>query len=357
MADYTDLLKQSTTYLPTVDQLKGLLSPQQTKLQAGLLGALQGIQPYMGWSTTPVSFGQAALGAITGAAGSLKEKQQSDLANALQAIDITSTLKDLSKPTALDLSNAGKIAVDAGYTPGTPEYEQFVRDYALKPGTQISMGEKEFDKRSVGYAFDELKDAGDIIKSSADLDARLEIFENLLNQGVQTGYTEDVLFGLKRVAADLGILSKEELQTFSQQELIRALEAYMTPRMRVAGSGSTSDIEVEYMNKSVPGLGKNEESNKLIVAQLRTVNDYNKERYQLMNQFVYKNQGMFDKETGEYFGDYADRVLGPMFQKPKNNEEFNSMIENGLIKPGQLFLNPETDYLEIFDPNTMMDDN
>lgn len=215
------------------------------------------------------------------------------------------------------------------------------------------MGDKEFVKRSVGFAFDELKNASETVQSSADLDARLEVFESLLNSGdVETGYTENALFGLKSIAADLGILSKEELEGFSQQELIKSLEAYMTPRMRVVGSGSTSDKEVALMQKSVPGLGKNEESNKLIIAQLRTVNNYNKERYKLMNQFVYKNQGLYDQETGETFGEYADRNLGEMFQKPKDNEEFNSMIENGLIKPGQLFLNPNTNSMDLFDPNT-----
>jgi len=352
--DYKDLLKQSMTYMPTADQLKGLLSPQQTRLQAGLLGASSGVLPLMGVRDRPVGLGEVLLAAGTGAQAGLQQKQQSDLASALQGLNIASTLKDLSKPTALDLSNAGKIAVDAGYIPGTPEYEQFVRDYALKPETQISMGDKEFDKRSVNYAFDELQSAGEIVKSSADLDARLEVFENLLNQGVETGYSQDILFGLKRVAADLGVLSSEELEGFNQQELIKALEAYLTPRMRVVGSGSTSDIEVDYMNKSVPGLGKDEESNRLIVAQLRTVNNYNKKRFQLMNQFVYKKQGLFDRETGEYFGDYADSVLGPMFQKPQNNEEFNFMIENGLIQPGQLFVNPQSDSLMIFDPKTMI---
>lgn len=350
MIDYKDLLKQSMAYMPTADQLKGLLSPQQTRLQAGLLGASSGVLPLMGVRDRPVGLGEVLLAAGTGAQAGLQQKQQSDLASALQGLNIASTLKDLST-TDLDLSNAGKIARDAGLTPGTPKYEQFVKEYALKPQTQISMGDKEFEKRSVGFAFEELKAASEVVQSSADLDARLEIFENLLNQGVETGYSEDVLFGLKRIAADLGIMSAEELEGFGQQELIKALEAYMTPRMRVVGSGSTSDIEVDYMNKSVPGLGKSEEANKLIVAQLRTVNNYNKKRYQLMNQFVYKNQGLFDKETGETFGDYADRTLGPMFQKPKDQEEFNYMIENNLIQPGQLFVNPNTDSLDIFDPN------
>ena len=77
----------------STEDIKGLLQPQQTKLQAGLLGALQGIQPYMGWSTTPVSLGQAAVGALTGAAGGLQQKQESDLTRALQGLQLYSDLQ------------------------------------------------------------------------------------------------------------------------------------------------------------------------------------------------------------------------------------------------------------------------
>jgi hypothetical protein len=72
--------------------VQGLLQPQQTKLQAGLLGALERIQPYMGYTTTPTTFGQAAVSALTGAAGGLQQKQESDLARALQGLQLYSAL-------------------------------------------------------------------------------------------------------------------------------------------------------------------------------------------------------------------------------------------------------------------------
>lgn len=92
MAEYTDLLKQYMGLMPSPEKLKSLLSPQQTQLQAGLLGAAQALQPYMGYTTTPTTFGQAAVGALTGAATGLQQKEQSDLARALQGLDIYSTI-------------------------------------------------------------------------------------------------------------------------------------------------------------------------------------------------------------------------------------------------------------------------
>lgn len=94
MAEYTDLIKQYmgaiSQNLPSPQQLQGLLKPQQTTLQSGLLGAMQGLAPYTGYTTTPTTFGQAISGALTGAAGGIQQQKQSDLATALQGLELFS---------------------------------------------------------------------------------------------------------------------------------------------------------------------------------------------------------------------------------------------------------------------------
>ena len=94
MAEYTDLIKQYMgaigQNLPSPQQLQGLLKPQQTTLQSGLLGAMQGLAPYTGYTTTPTTFGQAISGALTGAAGGIQQQKQSDLATALQGLELFS---------------------------------------------------------------------------------------------------------------------------------------------------------------------------------------------------------------------------------------------------------------------------
>jgi len=122
MAEYTDLLKQYMGLMPSPEQLKGLLAPQQTQLQAGLLGAAQALQPYMGYTTTPTTFGQAAAAGLTGAAGGIQEKQQSDLARALQGLNVYSAIKDVTEKDK-PLSTIGKLRYD--YEKGDLTEEEF----------------------------------------------------------------------------------------------------------------------------------------------------------------------------------------------------------------------------------------
>ena len=71
----------------------GLLGQPQSRLQAGLLGAAQGLAPYMGYTTTPTTFGQAAVAGLTGAAGGMQQQQQQQLQDALTQLQLAGELK------------------------------------------------------------------------------------------------------------------------------------------------------------------------------------------------------------------------------------------------------------------------
>lgn len=73
--------------------VKGLLAPTQTPLQAGLLGAMQGLQPYTGYTKTPSTFGQAIGSALMGAAGGVQQQKESNLTRALQGLQLYGDLK------------------------------------------------------------------------------------------------------------------------------------------------------------------------------------------------------------------------------------------------------------------------
>lgn len=83
------LLEQS---LGRLGGVQGLLAPTQTPLQAGLLGAMQQLQPFTGYTTTPTTFGQAATGAMMGAVGGIQKQKESDIASALKGLELYSAL-------------------------------------------------------------------------------------------------------------------------------------------------------------------------------------------------------------------------------------------------------------------------
>lgn len=124
-----EILQKYLPFLPQPEQLKSLLSPQQTQLQAGLLGAAKSLQPYMGYTTTPTTFGQAAVGALTGAAGGIQQKEQSDLARALQGLNVYSAIKDVTEKEK-PLSAIGKLSYDLEQgNINKDEYDTALKDY------------------------------------------------------------------------------------------------------------------------------------------------------------------------------------------------------------------------------------
>ena len=81
------LLQESLSNLGGQD-VKGLLAPTQTALQAGLLGGMQQLAPYTGYTTTPTTFGQSIGATLMGAASGVQKQKESDLTRALQGIEL-----------------------------------------------------------------------------------------------------------------------------------------------------------------------------------------------------------------------------------------------------------------------------
>lgn len=81
------------------EQPKGLLGMSSPK-QMGLLGATQGIQPYMGYTDKPVSLGQVLAGAGGGYTSGLQAGYQQDLQKSLGTLGALGTIKDImAEPT------------------------------------------------------------------------------------------------------------------------------------------------------------------------------------------------------------------------------------------------------------------
>lgn len=130
MAEYTNTpiidsirqaLIQPLSNLSAKD-VKGLLAPTQTPLQAGLLGAASGVLPLMGVRDRPVGLGEVLLAAGTGAQAGLQQKKQSDLARALQGLELFSkfqpkelTGKALEIQSYIDRGFSEKDAQDLAY--------------------------------------------------------------------------------------------------------------------------------------------------------------------------------------------------------------------------------------------------
>ena len=152
--------------------------------------------------------------------------------------------------------------------------------------------------------------------------------KRLLQDGIKTGKVEEILMPLRELAIGLGVADEETITNYGQQELFQSLTNYLVPRMRVEGSGSTSDMEIDLFRSAVPNMGRTPEGNLVIAAGIENLVAYNIKRQKLMDKYLAENQNLLG------FGDYADKELGPMYKSYTSDNDFDMQVKQGKLKAG-----------------------
>ena len=299
----------------------------------------QGLLDKSGYSTMPVSFGEALASGmksmneynqITKAQEFEQEKfdyqkTQDTLANEIALLQITT--KD--QRTALEKKMS---VVHPNLVPGSAEYATKALELASAGGINIDQTqESEFVKGGIEEGYKAIAKAQESINAGKEIDARLEILANLLSDpNLKTGPIQEALLPLRKQLDELGLLSLEDSENLNAQQVFFATANYIVPRMRVVGSGATSDFEAKLFKSASPNLANTKEGNKIIVAGMRSINDYNSRRFNLMEEYFAKNKNLLG------FGEFADQELGSIFPTYESNEEFDQLVENGKLKAGDL---------------------
>lgn len=222
------------------------------------------------------------------------------------------------------------LAVKQGYTGTFIDYLQEKKS----PVVSIDQkGETEFQKEATKSAFRTLENAQKQVEQFVDIEGRLNILQKQLEGGqLETGIFEELKIPFQRLAAGLNILPEDELKGLESKELFTRTVNYIVPRMRVAGSGSTSDTEVQLFRESAPSLQLEEGGNLLIVGGMSAVAKHNRERLKLMEKYIEdENLGAGDLIG---FGEYADRILGPVFKSYDSDQSFDEQVKQGKLKAG-----------------------
>ena len=303
------------------------------------IGFARGLLEASGYSTTPVSFGQAiaqGLGYMTEADEKERQAQleqekfdyqktQDTLANELALLQITT--KD--QRTALEKKMS---VVHPNLVPGSAEYATKALELASAGGINIDQTqESQFVKGGIDEGFKAISKAQESINAGKEIDARLEILANLLSDpNLKTGPLQEALLPLRKQLDELGLLSLEDSEKLDAQQVFFATANYIVPRMRVVGSGATSDFEANLFKSASPNLANTKEGNKIIVAGMRAINDYNTRRFNLMEKYFAEKKNLLG------FGEFADQELGSIFPTYESDEEFDQLVESGKLKAGDL---------------------
>ena len=307
--------------------------------------------------------------------------------NIFQPTTSSSNLTQITQPSQ---TTAQKNALALGYQPGTNEYTDYIKTVTAKSnkpqfitiennqGNQISL--PTTDPRLQGE--NSLLRTGYVIKDTAgtnvkvdmgkvqtqqdielaklgaktleklqtdvigdnEMLSRLDIAQTLLAGGIQTGPLEEITMPLRQLGRSLGFLNDEQSRNLSGQEILRSSFAYLIPRMRVPGSGATSDFEASLFAQATAGMGNTPEANIIKVKGLQLLAQEKKKVLKAMSKFYKANASLVG------FADEYDKTRKPLFSNYSGadaNNLFDKDIADKKLVKGDMYYNGEQQTFEI----------
>ena len=216
-------------------------------------------------------------------------------------------------------------------TPTEAEYAAFLLEKEKSGATQINLDQKRdtiFAQEAAKAGFATKKEVDKQITQDKQLLTRIKMSKRQLLDGVKTGKVEEFLMPFKEFAVGIGVADEETVKNLGQQELFQATTNFLVPRMRVEGSGSTSDMEIELFKSAVPNLGRTSAGNLVVAGGIENLVEYNIKRQRLMDKYLQEDKNLLG------FGEYADKELGPLYKSYSSDNEFDTQVKQGTLKEG-----------------------
>lgn len=253
---------------------------------------------------------------ITDILATQKQNSPVTLADGARLVNPKTGAEVANNPKEVPLTSQERNARALGLEPGTPEYAAKVNELAGKSGVTVNTGKKH-SEALLGLDVDMVKKYRKQAGQLDDLAPRLEMIAEILESGnVETGKMQSAALPLKQWAQSLGYQIDENLP---QAEQVSAAMKYLAPRMRVAGSGSTSDGEMKSFAESTANYGNTTAGNILMARSALQIHARNKKTASLSSRYLRENKNL------EGFEEYADKKLGRIFPKPKTKAEYDAL--------------------------------
>lgn len=232
-------------------------------------------------------------------------------------------------PKAPEPSDIEKRAIAAGFTPGTPPFQEFIKTATLRPNsvTNVNMPDARGDVKYqeemgklLAQEFTGLQSAGTAAQTSLAKFDRLGGLLDGVNTGAFKGTTTQMKAIAKSAGVDLDSLGITDDVAPAQAAKAITNEIALQLRNPAGGAGmpgALSDKDREFLLQMVPGLENTPEGNKTLVDYWRRINKRNIEIAKMSRDYTRKNNGRFDYGFYDELADYAEKnSLFPEADKP-----------------------------------------
>ena len=214
-------------------------------------------------------------------------------------------------------SPLGKLGADeaAGLVDPETAAARRVKLTTTGPLVKIENQAQTIDSKLLDMDLETISGTRDSVKAGEDFLPRLEVIVQGLESGnVETGRWQEATLPIRQWAQSAGWTDDPSL---GQQEAVLAAISYMIPRMRVVGSGQTSDVEIRLFSQATAQYSNTPQGNILIARTMMQLQGRNKELLAAQRTWLRDNR------TLEGFD--ADAEIGPMFPKVAGQEEADKL--------------------------------
>jgi hypothetical protein len=314
--------------------IMGRLPSVGTPAFAGLgQAAATGLQ-LSGYRDRPITTGEG-LGAMMSAG--LKAYTEAKRANLADQIALAKLGEKSDFEKRLEL---------AGIDPKSSEGQKMIREMLTKADTVFMGGDKQKEE-AYKAALAARKEMLAQVNKDRELGVRLDQAIDLLQGGAPTGRLQSAMLPLKQLAREFNVLSDDQIADLTNQEIIDNVASYLVPRMRVVGSGASSDRDMDFFARATIRMANTPQANLVIAKMQKQLMDFNKKRLNLFEQYV--------KKQGDDFGfaEFADQEMGNFYERAMTDQQFNQLIDDGLLKEGDVFYNGKTNEFDILTEDMM----
>ena len=176
-----------------------------------------------------------------------------------------------------------------------------------------------------------IKDSQKAIRSISTIAAPLELAQRqLLDGGLETGVIQSATLGVRKLLSGLNILSEDQVKNLTSEELFNSVTNFIVPRMRVEGSGATSNYEDQLFQAAAPQLSKGTAGNLLITSYLKQNIDYEKAYARAMDKYYRDNKGSLSG-----FDDWAAANIPPAIPSITSGAQYKA------LKRGTMYFSPQ----------------
>jgi hypothetical protein len=349
-----------------IDDDEGKMRPEMADFLMALGASLMSNKSGSGMSGAFSALGEAGMKALPTLTAGRREEKALEKQIALAAYSTVSAreaaradfarqiqLKELEKPP----SYREWLLTDQSIP-----YGEFAQK---RGGTTIDM-RKRADQAMMDYDIAGLTEDRAAVTAGKEVNRKLEIMDQILsNPDVETGRLAEAMMPIKQWMRDMDLISEEEKNKLSNQEMFNAASSYAVPRMRAVGSGATSDFEAKLYQSAIANMEYGPQTNRYIIKTM--VASYEKDKKLLKMKEAYLRDPNLGNGTLAGWLDYLDEEItvdgvtqsreaheAPLFkvftmEEVKDGKtDLDIAFEKRKIKKGDLYLDEKSNRLEIY---------